>query len=42
MDKKEIAIFIAKTAFYFVIILALLYIYSYGHSSGTKFIYNDF
>ncbi|GAB2026878.1 teichoic acid D-Ala incorporation-associated protein DltX [Lactovum odontotermitis] len=42
MNKKDILAFIGKTAFYFVIIVFLLYLYSYSHAGGAHFIYDEF
>ncbi|KAF1298147.1 D-Ala-teichoic acid biosynthesis protein [Enterococcus sp. JM4C] len=35
-------IFIGKTAFYFCIILLLIYLYHYKNIQGGTFIYNEF
>jgi len=42
MKNKEIWKIVGKTMLYFVIIMALLYLYSYSHSGGAHFIYNEF
>ncbi|RZI48154.1 teichoic acid D-Ala incorporation-associated protein DltX [Lactococcus kimchii] len=42
MNSKEIFQFLGKSLFYFVIIVALLYLYSYSHTGGVHFIYNEF
>ncbi|MDR0297243.1 MAG: teichoic acid D-Ala incorporation-associated protein DltX [Streptococcaceae bacterium] len=34
--------FIAKTLFYTVILVLLVYIYSYSQTGGAHFIYNEF
>lgn len=39
---KRIGWFIAKTIFYFAILLVLVYLYSYSGIGGAKFIYKDF
>ena len=39
---QEVWKFVGKTVFYLVIILALLFLYSYSRTGGAHFIYNDF
>lgn len=39
---KRIGLFIAKTVFYFAILVVLVYLYSYSGIGGAKFIYKDF
>lgn len=39
---KNIGLFVAKTIFYFAILLVLVYLYSYSGIGGAKFIYKDF
>lgn len=39
---KKIGLFIAKTIFYFAILVVLVYLYSYSGIGGAKFIYKDF
>ncbi|HAT55197.1 MAG TPA: teichoic acid D-Ala incorporation-associated protein DltX [Lactobacillus sp.] len=34
--------FVLRTAFYFVILLFLIYLYSYSGLNQSKFIYNEF
>ncbi|MFC6171469.1 teichoic acid D-Ala incorporation-associated protein DltX [Loigolactobacillus jiayinensis] len=34
--------FILRTIFYFLILLALVYLYSYSGINNSKFIYNEF
>ena len=40
--KKEIGLFIAKTLFYFAVLVVLVYLYSYSGIGAAKFIYKDF
>lgn len=42
--KKHQAIcsFVLRTVFYFIIILALIYLYRYHNIQGGTFIYNEF
>ena len=40
--KKEIGLFIAKTLFYFAVLVVLVYLYSYSVIGAAKFIYKDF
>ena len=42
MKNKALWKFIGKTVFYFLIIVVLLYLYSYSRTGGAHFIYNDF
>lgn len=49
MEKKKFSlkshpglIFAGKTIFYFLILLALVYLYHYKHVGGGNFIYNEF
>ncbi|MBP2058288.1 hypothetical protein J2Z60_001467 [Lactobacillus colini] len=39
---KQIGLFIAKTIFYFAILVVLVYLYSYSGIGGASFIYKDF
>ncbi|WP_415598819.1 teichoic acid D-Ala incorporation-associated protein DltX [Liquorilactobacillus hordei] len=40
--KNEVAKFILKTVFYTVIIMGLVYFFSYSGMNGPHFIYNEF
>ncbi|MCP1276119.1 teichoic acid D-Ala incorporation-associated protein DltX [Leuconostoc citreum] len=40
--QRPIVNFIARTLFYFIVILTLVYLYSYSGVGGGKFIYNEF
>ncbi|WP_294977366.1 teichoic acid D-Ala incorporation-associated protein DltX [uncultured Leuconostoc sp.] len=40
--EQPIINFISRTLFYFIIILALVYLYSYSGVGGSHFIYNEF
>ncbi|MEX0381061.1 teichoic acid D-Ala incorporation-associated protein DltX [Leuconostoc sp. MS02] len=40
--QRPIINFISRTLFYFVIILALIYLYSYSGVGESHFIYNEF
>ncbi|TYC49807.1 teichoic acid D-Ala incorporation-associated protein DltX [Weissella muntiaci] len=42
MDNRQILRFIALTIFYVVIILVLIYFYSYAVTGPEHFIYNEF
>lgn len=42
MKKNELLKFIGKIIFYFVVIVCLLYLYSYSHTGGAHFIYDEF
>lgn len=42
MKRNEIIKFIAKTLFYFAVIVVLIYLYGYSHTGGVHFIYNEF
>lgn len=35
-------VFVSKTIFYFLILLALVYLYNYSGMSQSNFIYNEF
>ncbi|MFC7253341.1 teichoic acid D-Ala incorporation-associated protein DltX [Bombilactobacillus mellifer] len=39
---RPVVKFILLTFFYFVIIMALVYLYSYAGINNSKFIYNEF
>ena len=39
---KAIASFMLKTIFYFVVLLALIYLYEYSGIDSVHFIYNEF
>ena len=39
---KEVGLFIAKTLFYFAVLVVLVYLYSYSDIGAAKFIYKDF
>ncbi|WP_261807331.1 teichoic acid D-Ala incorporation-associated protein DltX [Lapidilactobacillus luobeiensis] len=41
-QKKQIGRFIFRTIFYFLIIVVLIYLYSYSGINGGHFIYNEF
>ncbi|CAH1852267.1 teichoic acid D-Ala incorporation-associated protein DltX [Convivina praedatoris] len=40
--QRPVTIFVLRTIFYFFIILALIYLYSYSGVTGGHFIYNEF
>ncbi|MDN2452891.1 teichoic acid D-Ala incorporation-associated protein DltX [Lactobacillus sp. UCMA15818] len=40
--KNEVTKFLLKTVFYTVIILGLVYLFSYSGMNGPHFIYNEF
>lgn len=42
LRNNEVAIFLAKTFFYFVVIFFLVYLYSYSGINQPHFIYNEF
>ncbi len=39
---SEVTKFVLKTIFYFVVMLILVYLYSYSGINGPHFIYNEF
>ena len=39
---KQILLLVAKTIFYFLIIMFLIYLYQYTVMSSAHFIYNEF
>lgn len=40
--QRPVTTFVLRTIFYFLIILALIYLYSYSGVTGGHFIYNEF
>lgn len=38
----EVWKFIGKTLFYFLMIMVLLFLYSYSRTGGVHFVYNEF
>ncbi len=43
MKRKELYLFLGRTALYFIVLLGLLYFFSYlGQVRGWLFIYNEF
>lgn len=39
---KAIGLFVLKTLFYFVVLMALVYLYEYSGIGSVHFIYNEF